>query len=81
MDSKIVKTLQAVTVSVTYHRNCFVVVDGFEDLEEAVRQQVRMPGDPMLDPSEWSEDELAVIPYDHTLKLVTIPEHHTKEQR
>lgn len=60
------KTIKAVMVSVTYHRNCYVIVDGFEDLEEAVRSQIRMPNDPLLDPSEWSEDEFAVIenPYE-----------------
>lgn len=56
------KTIKAVTVSVTYHRNCLVVVDEDDDnIEEQVRNQIRMPGDPMLDPSEWSEDEFAVI--------------------
>lgn len=55
------KTVKAVMVSVTYHRNCFVIVDDEEDIEDAVREQVRMPNDPMLDPSEWSEDEFAVI--------------------
>ena len=56
------KTIKAVTVSVTYHRNCLVVVDEDDDnIEEQVRKQIRMPGDPMLDPSEWSEDEFAVI--------------------
>lgn len=56
------KTIKAVTVSVTYHRNCLVVVDEDDDnIEEQVRNQIRMPGDPILDPSEWSEDEFAVI--------------------
>lgn len=56
------KTIKAVTVSVTYHRNCLVVVDEDDDnIEEQVRKQIRMPGDPMLDQSEWSEDEFAVI--------------------
>lgn len=56
------KTIKAVTVSVTYHRNCLVVVDeDCDNIEEQVRKQIRMPGDPMLDPSEWSEDEFAVI--------------------
>ena len=56
------KTIKAVTVSVTYHRNCLVVIDEDDDnIEEQVRKQIRMPGDPMLDPSEWSEDEFAVI--------------------
>lgn len=55
------KEIHSVTVSVTYHRNCLVVVGRDDNLEDAVREQIRMPGDPMLDPSEWSEDEFAVI--------------------
>lgn len=68
------KVIKAVMVSVTYHRNCFIVTDGFESesLEELVRKQIRMPNDPLLDPSEWSEDEFTVLEIpQETLKLIT----------
>lgn len=64
-------TLKAVMVSVTYHRNCFIIVNEGEDLETAVREQIRMPGDPLLDPSEWSEDEFAVIDVSDSVKVTT----------
>lgn len=68
------KVIKAVMVSVTYHRNCFIVTDGFEleSLEELVRKQIRMPNDPLLDPSEWSEDEFTVLEVpQETLELIT----------
>lgn len=61
MESNLPKQVKAVTVSVTYHRNCYIVVDGFENVEDAARRQLRMPNDPFLDPSEWLEDEFTVI--------------------
>lgn len=59
-------TLKAVTVSVVYHRNCFIVVDDPDtDLEQAVREQIMMPNNPNVDISEWSEDEFAVIEHEN----------------
>ena len=52
---------KAVTVSVTYHRSCLIITDGFENLEEAVRRQLKMPEAYSEDPSEWYEDEFVVI--------------------
>lgn len=52
---------KAVTVSVTYHRSCLVLTDGFESLEEAVRRQLKLPEMTICDPDEWFEDEFVVI--------------------
>lgn len=61
-------TLKAVTVSVTYHRNCFVVVDNMTDynIKDVVREQIKMPNNPSVDISDWSEDEFEVIEDDET---------------
>lgn len=52
---------KAVTVSVTYHRSCLIITDGFENLEEATRKQLKIPELISEDPSEWYEDEFVVI--------------------
>ena len=53
--------LKSVTISVTYHRTCLVIAKDGDNLEEVVREQVRLPNSPSVDPSEWSEDEMCVI--------------------
>lgn len=59
-------SIKAVMVSVTYHRNCFVIVDDPDaDLEQVVREQIMMPNNPNVDISEWSEDEFAVIEHEN----------------
>lgn len=52
---------RAVTVSVTYHRSCLVLTDGFENIEDAVRRQMKFPDPIAYDPDEWFEDEFVVI--------------------
>lgn len=61
---------KAVTVSVTYHRNCLIITDGFESLEKAAREQLNLTEMFPEDPSEWYEDEFVVI--EEPMKELTI---------
>ena len=61
IDTSGTTSLRSVTVSVTYHRTCLVIAKATENLEEAVREQIKLPNNPSVDISDWSEDEFCVI--------------------
>ena len=73
------KELKSVTISVTYSRTCLVVADDFENLEEAVRSQIKMPNNPSVDISDWSEDEFCVLENKEFNQKITIPNVRDKE--
>ena len=61
VDNPFGPSLKSVTVSVTYHRTCIVIARDTDNLEEVVREQIKLPNNPSVDISDWSEDEFCVI--------------------